>query len=103
MEIKTITAKEVHERLLQEEPLYLIDVREEEEVALGMIPNAVHIPMGEIPKKQHLLDKNIEYILVCRSGNRSGTVCQYLMDLGYKVKNMVDGMLEWPGDVQPKQ
>lgn len=103
MEVKTITAQEVKGRLHQDETLYLIDVREEEEVALGMIPAAVHIPMGNIPDHLDQLDKNIEYIFVCRSGNRSGTVCRYLMEQGYKVKNMIDGMLAWTGDVEPKR
>ncbi|KWX87436.1 sulfurtransferase, partial [Paenibacillus riograndensis] len=48
-EIPQITAQELRQRLESGEDLVLIDVREDEEVAFGMIPGAKHIPMGEIP------------------------------------------------------
>ena len=46
------------------------------------------------------LDREKEYIIICRSGARSANVCHYLQDQGYKVSNMVGGMLEWKGSVQ---
>jgi len=104
MEIKTITPEEVKTKLENEETLYLIDVREDEEVAEGMIPEAVHIRMGDIPEHLEQLDKDIEYIIICRSGNRSGKVCKYLMFQGYeKVLNMSGGMLKWTGEIKPKR
>ena len=42
-EVKTITTEEVQERLENGEALFLVDVREDEEVAAGKIPEAVHI------------------------------------------------------------
>lgn len=45
-EVKTITTEEVQERLENGETLFLVDVREDEEVATGKIPEAVHIKMG---------------------------------------------------------
>ncbi|MGQ0420602.1 rhodanese-like domain-containing protein [Bacillus sp. HC-Mk] len=41
-EVKTITTEEVQERLENGETLFLVDVREDEEVAAGKIPEAVH-------------------------------------------------------------
>jgi rhodanese-related sulfurtransferase len=91
-----ITPAEIKERLKSGEKLNLIDVREDEEVALGMIPGAKHIPMGEIPVRHEEIDTTNEIIFICRSGNRSGRVCEYLHTLGYKgLKNMTGGMLEW--------
>ncbi|MDQ0176902.1 rhodanese-like domain-containing protein [Bacillus chungangensis] len=97
--IKTITAAELAQKLDNKEPLHLIDVREHEEVATGMIPTAQHIPMGEIPVTLHKLDKQTPYIFICRSGNRSGQVCLFLQEQGYDVTNMVGGMLEWTGEI----
>ncbi|MBE3570767.1 MAG: rhodanese-like domain-containing protein [Bacillales bacterium] len=102
-EIPIITAEELKEKLEKGEKLNLIDVREEEEVQEGMIPEAKHIPMGEIPNSLDQLDKEKEYIFICRSGRRSENVCHYLQDQGYKVRNMIGGMLEWTGKVQPKK
>ncbi|GEN35898.1 rhodanese-like domain-containing protein [Aneurinibacillus danicus] len=95
-----ISANEVNEQLKQGKKLNLIDVREDEEYAGGRIPGAKHIPLGQIPARLHELDKEKEYIMVCRSGNRSGMASEWLAERGYNVKNMVGGMLEWPGSVE---
>ncbi|MGG0717398.1 rhodanese-like domain-containing protein [Robertmurraya massiliosenegalensis] len=97
--IKTITTEELEEKIENGEDLLLIDVREDEEVAQGIIEGAKHIPMGQIPNHLDELDKDKEYIFICRSGRRSENVCHYLQDQGYKVRNMVGGMLEWNGEV----
>lgn len=103
MDIKTITPEEVKTKLENGETLYLIDVREDDEVAEGMIPEAVHIPMGEIPDHLEKLDKDNEYIIICKAGGRSFKVCKYLMFQGYeKVVNMTGGMLKWTGETKPK-
>lgn len=92
---------DVQERLARGEKLNIIDVREPEEVATGMIPGAKHIRLGEIPHRKAEIDPNVETIMVCRSGNRSGQACDFLMNQGYhNVKNMMGGMLGWKGPVQ---
>ncbi|MGJ3220993.1 rhodanese-like domain-containing protein [Geobacillus thermoleovorans] len=98
--MKTITPKEVEERLRAGESLHIIDVREPEEVAAGKIPGAVNIPLGLIEFRMHELDKNEEYILVCRSGGRSGRAAEVLDSYGYQVINMTGGMLAWEGPVE---
>jgi len=98
--MKTITPKVVEERLRAGELLHIIDVREPEEVAAGKIPGAVNIPLGLIEFRMHELDKNEEYILVCRSGGRSGRAAEFLDRYGYQVINMTGGMLAWEGPVE---
>lgn len=98
--MKDITAKELEQKLVAGEKLYIIDVREDEEVAEGIIPGANHIPLGEIPERLSELDKNEHYYMVCRSGGRSGNACQYLEQNGYHVTNMAGGMLDWEGEVE---
>lgn len=94
--MKTITPEEVRDRLNSGESLLIIDVREDEEVAAGMIPGAKHIRLGDLPARLSELDEQAEIIMVCRSGARSGAACEYLEDLGYRdVKNMIGGMLSW--------
>ena len=98
--MKTITPSELQSKLESGEQVNLIDVRESEEVAAGMIPGAEHIPLGPIEFKHQDLDKSKEYIMICRSGNRSGQACQFLEEEGYNVTNMSGGMLEWEGEVK---
>ncbi|MGD6816954.1 rhodanese-like domain-containing protein [Metabacillus sp. 84] len=101
--IKEISAEEVEQKLKNGENIELVDVREDEEVEEGMISKAKHIKMGDIPARAGELDKDKEYIFICRSGRRSENVAAYLQEQGYKVVNMTGGMLEWKGETVPKQ
>lgn len=98
--MKSITAKEVEELMNKGETLNIIDVREADEVAAGKIPGAVNIPLGLIEFRMNELDKSKNYIMVCRSGARSGRATQFLDAFGYNVTNMTGGMLAWEGTVQ---
>ncbi|NPC93801.1 rhodanese-like domain-containing protein [Bacillus sp. WMMC1349] len=102
MTVKEMTPDQLKEQLSKGETLNIIDVREDEEVVEGMIPEAIHIKMGDIPEKLDLFQKDQSYIFVCRSGRRSENVCIYLQDKGFDVVNMIGGMLEWSGDTKPK-
>lgn len=91
-----ILPKEVQDKLDQGLKLNIIDVRENEEVAQGMISGAIHIPLGELPVRHQEIEQTDEIILVCRGGNRSGKALEYLQMMGIKnLRNMEGGMLEW--------
>lgn len=99
--IITIHPVDVNERLKKGEKLNIVDVREDAEVATGIIPGAKHIPLQELSQRYTEIDPNQETIMVCRSGNRSSMACQFLLGMGYhKVKNMMGGMNYWQGDVE---
>ena len=95
-----ITPQEVQQRLENGESLNLIDVREVEEVQAGHIPGITHIPLGLLEFRTHELDNNKPYIMVCRSGGRSGKATEFLQSQGYDVTNMSGGMLAWEGKVE---
>jgi rhodanese-related sulfurtransferase len=96
--MKEISTEELQKRIENGEELNLIDVREDEEIAAGKIPQAEHIRLGTIPESVDKLDKNKQYIMICRSGGRSANACLYLESLGFDVVNMVGGMLDWKGE-----
>jgi rhodanese-related sulfurtransferase len=94
--LDTITPAEVKSRLMNGEKLNIIDVREDEEVAAGMIPGARHIRLGDLPIRLSEIEQTGEIIMVCRSGRRSERACEYLEQMGFTgLKNMVGGMLKW--------
>lgn len=93
--ILEIEPSEVRRRLLAGESLQMIDVREDDEIALGMINGAKHIPLGEIPDRLDEIPKTGEVIMICRSGGRSTRACQYLQQHGIECTNMTGGMLQW--------
>lgn len=98
--LKQLTAKEVEQLLFNKEGMEIIDVREEFEYEVVHIPNVKHIPLSELDTRLNELNKNTPYIIVCRSGQRSFFVTQYLSQLGYDVTNMLGGMIEWEGPVE---
>ena len=98
--MKEITPVEVQELLESGEQLNLVDVREDDEVAEGIIPGAIHIPLGEVVERVGELDKSKPYIIICRSGGRSGRATEFLEGAGYDAANMTGGMLEWEGETE---
>jgi rhodanese-related sulfurtransferase len=98
--MKTITTNELQAKIEAGETVHLIDVREVDEVAAGHIPGIVNIPLGLLEFRMHELDKNTPYIMVCRSGGRSGQATALLASHGYDVTNMTGGMLDWAGEVK---
>lgn len=94
--METILPDEIKKRLTLGESLTIIDVREADEVATGMIAGAKHIALGELPARLTEIPQAEEIILVCRSGNRSRKALEYLEAQGYKgLKNLTGGMLDW--------
>lgn len=98
--MREISPKEVEKKLNDRIVMNIIDVRETEEVAEGKIPGAVNIPLGLIEFRKQELDRSKEYVMVCRSGGRSGRAAQYLESQGYRVVNMTGSMLEWEGTTE---
>ncbi|MHA7271011.1 rhodanese-like domain-containing protein [Arthrobacter sp. HLT1-20] len=79
----------------------IIDVREEAELATGMIEDAVHIPSGEVLARVGELDASRRIIAVCHGGGRSGRVAQALTDLGYNADTLTGGMTGWEAEGLP--
>ena len=98
--MKTITADELLHRMDAGDQFNIVDVREDEEVAQGVIPGAIHIPLGDLEARHSELDSNKHYIMVCRSGGRSTVACEILSEKGYDITNMTGGMLAWNGELQ---
>lgn len=98
--MKSISTNELKNLLAEGKELNIIDVREPGEVATGKIPSAVNMPLGLLEFRMNELDKSKEYIMVCRSGGRSGQATLFLESQGYNVINMTGGMLAWEGEVE---
>lgn len=97
----TISNEEIQNKLAAGEQVLIVDVREPAEYAFGRMPGAKSIPLGELEGRLGVLDPEKEYVIVCRTGNRSDLACQTLADKGFKkVKNAVQGMAEWHGEVE---
>ncbi len=85
------------------EQVSVIDVRTPEEVAEGKIPGATNINIfdADFADRVSTLDKSNPYVMVCRSGARSGQACMHMMGMGFeKIYNLQGGMMMWGGAVE---
>lgn len=88
----------------QEDPeAVILDVRTEAEIEDGYIPGAKFLDFyggAEFVQGIDALDKNKNYYVYCRSGNRSGQACAIMNTRGIEhTHNLVGGMMEWNGEV----
>ncbi|MBX5465952.1 MAG: sulfurtransferase [Firmicutes bacterium] len=79
----------------------VIDVREPYEWRTGVIPQALKIPLGELPHRIQELDPSRRYAIVCASGNRSQAAAAFLAERGFEVSNLAGGMSVWLGSGHP--
>lgn len=79
-----------------DESTILIDVRTEDEYAIGHLPQAVNIPLNLLRLKTRMLSQNQSYILYCDTGRRSNAATYLLQKLGYKVSYLSRGVSQDP-------
>lgn len=85
-------------RLINHQDALVLDVRENQEFAAGHVPNARHIPLGQLGSRLPELEKfkGRPVVVVCRSGARSGRACAVLRKNGFEqVYNLGGGMTAW--------
>ena len=73
----------------------LLDVRRDDEWRAGHAPQAVHVPLDQLPARVGELSTDRRVVAVCRSGARSGRATMYLRSLGLDVVNLEGGMQAW--------
>jgi rhodanese-related sulfurtransferase len=90
--LKAATVEELRNR----DDVIILDVREDYEYNDGHIPGATWIPLEQIPNRLAEVPRDKTVIAVCRSGNRSSQVTDFLRRQGFKnVHNMQGGMNAW--------
>lgn len=70
----------------------ILDVREEVEVATGKIDNSINIPLSELRKRFIELPKDKEIFIYCAVGLRGYIASRFLLQNGYRVKNIAGGI-----------
>ena len=72
---------------------FLLDVRENVELAVEQVPAAVHIPLGELRSRLDELPRDQEIGVICRSGQRAYYATRILLQNGFDAKVISGGML----------
>src|SRR5437868_2420436 len=96
-QIEEVDPAEVHE--LMDEGVTIVDVREADELASGLIPGAKHVPRSYLESRIEgaVPDRSTPIVLYCASGNRSAYAARALeRDFGYvNVRSMTGGITLW--------
>lgn len=98
MSYRDINVSEFKE-LSQKENHIILDVRAEAEYAEGKIPNHTLINYFDNDFNDRIgqLDKSKNYLVYCRSGNRSGKACTIMAEMGFTgdLYNLEGGINAW--------
>ncbi|EHF2867769.1 rhodanese-like domain-containing protein [Listeria monocytogenes] len=95
---QSITANDL-EQDLKKAPHNILDVRDADAFVEGHIPDAINIPINELPEKLATLDKEKAYTIICYAGGRSERASQFLAAEGFEVTNVMGGMGAFHGTV----
>lgn len=94
--MKSISPDELRRRLQSDSPPYMLDVREPQEMADGVIPGSVNIPMGELGEHLGELPNDRDIVVICHLGARSAYVTNQLIANGYeRAVNLSGGVEAW--------
>ena len=90
-----IEATELHS-LLETQQIYLIDVRNDDEVARGVIPGATYITLSSIPSVNFSQLENQTVVFYCHAGVRSAQAAAFVADqIDANIYNLRGGVLAW--------
>jgi len=93
-----LDVQQVSELVKANTEVVLIDVRTPDEYAKGHLEgsNLINFYDPKFKEKVDELDKDVEYVVYCRSGGRSANAVELMQGLGFtKIHNMKGGILAW--------
>ncbi len=91
-----LTAKAFDQRAAELADLQVVDVRNPGEVAAGTIPDAVTIPVGQLPARMGELDPARPTVVYCAGGYRSSVAASLLRANGFTdVSDILGGYGAW--------
>lgn len=93
-----IGPKEFKKKMEAYDDVVLIDVRTPEEIKEASIPghSVMNIMDPTFTTKVDELDREKSYFVYCRSGQRSGQACRYMLSQGFKkLYNLEGGIIAW--------
>lgn len=76
---------------LDRNEFYVLDVRNPEELPIGMIDGAINIPLDNLRKQINEIPRSKKILVYCQTGQRSYFACRVLKQLGFDAYNLSGG------------
>ncbi len=73
----------------------VLDVRETNEFDAGHIDGAISIPLAEVDARLAEIPSTSKWLVVCRTGVRSGQAADNLAGKGYSAATLTGGLTAW--------
>jgi rhodanese-related sulfurtransferase len=73
----------------------VLDVREPAEVAKGMVPGAIHIPLNQVRDRWQELPTGKPIAVMCAAGQRAYYAVRFLRQMGVDARNLSGGWQTW--------
>ena len=101
MPIAEISPAELQQRLSEENPPILIDVREDVEAAICAIEGSILIPMNTLPQRLQEIPRDRPVALYCHHGMRSMMAGQWLAQNGFDALSLAGGIDRCAAEIEP--
>ncbi len=96
--VKNIEPDDAVKMIADDETFLLLDVRTKAEFDADHAPDAVHIPVDELPHRYQEIGQTTHIVCVCQAGGRSALASEFLTSIGCsEVYNVEGGMSSWSG------
>jgi sulfur-carrier protein adenylyltransferase/sulfurtransferase len=95
MSYAEVAPDEVRARLSRGEDVFLLDVREPDEVAEWAYPIGVNIPLGQLGDRVGELPQGTTIVVACAAGVRSAKAATALSEAGWTTENLTGGAVAW--------
>ncbi|MFA9466963.1 MAG: ATP-binding protein, partial [Velocimicrobium sp.] len=76
---------------IENESIYILDIRSKEEHAKGSMEGAINIPMEIVEKELDSIPKEKEIYVLCHTGEKSMDIVELLEENGYRAYNIEGG------------
>ena len=86
---------DIRARIARGEDVFLLDVREPDEVEEWAYPIGVNIPLGQLRDRLDEVPRDVTVVVACHMGGRSATAAQALSEAGWTAENLTGGAVAW--------
>ncbi|MGH9087944.1 MAG: rhodanese-like domain-containing protein [Acidimicrobiales bacterium] len=87
--------EQLRARMASGEVLFVLDVREVDEVAEWAFPGALNVPLSELGNRTGELPEDRPIVVVCHAGVRSAAAADALCRAGWPAENLAGGVVTW--------